>query len=438
MRSLCSGLLGIVVLGAFVFQLPAVQTAQAQEHTVYSFCSQTGCVDGAIPVAGLIDVNGLLYGTTFSGAGTGCYGQGCGTVFSLDPGTGTETVLHTFSNNGTDGALPIGALIDVTGTLYGTTSAGGSTAGCYTGYGCGAVFSLDPGTGAETVLYSFCSQAHCTDGESPEANLIEVNGILYGTTAIGGDTGCYGGYGCGTVFSLDPGTGQEKVVYTFCSHANCADGANPYAGLIDVHGQLYGTTYDGGVAGCIGDFGCGTAFSLDPGTGREKVVYAFCSQAQCTDGDQPYGGLLDVKGALYGTTSRDGASCTGGLNCGTVFSLDPKTGTETVLHTFCSFANCSDGSTPEAGVIEVRGTLYGTTQFGGGNNDAYGGTVFSLDPGTGTLAVLHAFCGQIHCQDGEGPEAGLLNVKNRLYGVTSNGGTGHRHRYGTVFWVKRP
>ena len=138
-------------------------------------------------------MTGILYGTTYVGGGTGCGGYGCGTVFSLDPSTGTETVLHSFGN-GTDGANPSASLIDVKGTLYGTTSTGGGT-GCH-GYGCGTVFSLDPSTGAETVLYSFCCRRNCTDGANPYASLTAVNGKFYGTTESGG------AYGYGTVFVL--------------------------------------------------------------------------------------------------------------------------------------------------------------------------------------------------------------------------------------------
>jgi len=131
---------------------------------------------------------------------------GCGTVFSLDPTTGTETVLYSFCNQTicTDGLQPDGSLIDVKGRLYGTTQQGGSNANC--GYGgeggCGTVFVIDLGTRKETVLYSFCSQANCADGQFPLANLIAVNGALYGTTELGGPN-CEGTGECGgTVFAI--------------------------------------------------------------------------------------------------------------------------------------------------------------------------------------------------------------------------------------------
>jgi len=343
-------------------------------------------------------------------------------VFSLDPGTDTETVLHSFCGpkNCTDGRYPYAGLVDVNGTLYGTTSAGGVN-------GSGTVFSVDPGTGAETVLYSFCSETNCADGASPWTSLLEANGTLYGTTSAGGANSG------GTVFSLDPGTGTETVLYSFCSQTNCADGASPYASLIDVNGTLYGTTYFGGITGCyLG--GCGTVFSFDPGTGTETVLYSFCSQTDCTDGDQPNGGLVDVNGILYGTTSRGGAACNSGYNCGTVFSVDPQAGTETVLHTFCP--NCGDGSTPMASLIAVQGILYGTTEFGGAVS-IEGGTVFSLDPGTGTETVLYSLpCPGRSCKHGDSPVAGLLDLNGTLYGTAKFSGVYRRLSGGVVFSLK--
>jgi uncharacterized repeat protein (TIGR03803 family) len=113
-------------------------------------------------------------------------------------------------------------------------------------------------------------------------------------------------------------------------------------------------------------------FSLDPNTGKETVVYSFCSQKKCADGTLPKGGLIDVKGTLYGTTGLGGAY--GG---GTVFSLDPSTGKETVLYSFCRKKNCTDGWLPSASLVDVKGILYGTTDGGG----AYEvGTVFAVTP----------------------------------------------------------
>jgi uncharacterized repeat protein (TIGR03803 family) len=253
----------------------------------------------------VIDVKGTFFGTTDSG-GSGNGRQGfSGTAFALDRKTGTESVLYSFCSQQhcTDGSnLETNAQIDVKGTLYGTTGTGGADyTGCQNA-GCGTIYAIDQDTGAETVLHSFQGG---TDGAEPSSGLIDVKGVLYGTTAWGGGSGCFNGYGCGTVYSFDPGTGVETVLYSFCEQANCADGAFPGQNLIAIDGVLYGISDGGGSTGCTN--GCGTVFSFDPGTGAESVLYAFCSQANCADGSYPGSGLTAVKGVLYGVTDGGGA-----------------------------------------------------------------------------------------------------------------------------------
>jgi len=253
-----------------------------------------------------------------------------------------------------------------------------------------------------SVLYSFCAEANCADGADPHAGLIEdAEGNLYGTTFGGGNSNhiCFNGSTCGTVFRLEPpaqqgGTWTETVLYTFCSEANCADGAAPPAGLIeDAEGNLYGTTFSGGASASSTFAGGGTVFKLEPpvqtgATWTENVLYSFCSESNCTDGEFPYAGLIeDAEGNLYGTTAAGGIPLLvcGFDTCGTVFKLEPpaqQSGawTETVLYNFCSnLVNgvCTDGAEPSAGLVEdAEGNLYGTTSYyGGGVN---GGTVFEL------------------------------------------------------------
>src|ERR1035437_3669085 len=123
--------------------------------TLYSFCSQSGCPDGANPTAGLVQAaNGDLYGTTYFG---GTNGQG--TVFKITQG-GTLTTLYSFCSqtNCTDGTGPYAGLVQAAnGDFFGTTSNGYDT-----------VFKITPG-GTLTTLYSFCSQTNCTDGATPYA-----------------------------------------------------------------------------------------------------------------------------------------------------------------------------------------------------------------------------------------------------------------------------
>lgn len=372
---------------------------QAQNLSVlYSFSG----VDGSVPEASITLISSTLYGTSFYG---GAYGDG--TVFKLTS-VGSESVLHNFA--GSDGANSGSGLIYRKGYLYGTTFYGGT-------YGYGNVFKVNPKTGKETVLYNFVGGT--LDGGNPYAGLImDAAGNLYGTTTGGGVSGCdiNGFFGCGTVFKLT-NTGSETVLYRFCSEPNCADGQNPIAGLVmDAAGNLFGTTFYGGT------LGGGTVFKLDPATGAETVLYNF---AGGSDGEGPVGGLMMKKtGDLYGTTANGGGSadCEGNgyVGCGTVFELT-ETGQEKVLYRFCSQPNCTDGASPDAGLIKgTKGNFYSTT-YGGG---AFGlGTVFIVNSKTGKETALYSFCSQMNCTDGANPHGSLVRDKfGNLFGTTMQGG----------------
>jgi len=368
--------------------------------TLYSFKDSP---DAAYPNAGLIDVGGKLYGTTEEG-GSRCKPGGCGTVFSVST-TGTERVLHSFS--GTDGSFPFASLIDVHGTLYGTTAYGGAYASA--SYPGGTVFEVST-SGKVRVLHSFGSG---TDAAYPNACLIDVKGTLYGTTEFGG------AYNLGTVFSVST-TGTEHVLHSF---GNGTDGAEPFASLIDVKGTLYGTTSKGGTHGkCAGN--CGTVFEVTS-SGTERVLHSFGSG---TDGTVPVAGLIDVKGTLYGTTEEGGSRCKS-EGCGTVFSVS-TTGTERVLHSFSG----KDGEYPLAGLINVNGTLYGTTPQGGTGEGDDSGTIFSVST-TGTERVLHNLGSPSGSwtSDGADPHASLINVSGTLYGTTVFGGANDS---GTIFALR--
>jgi len=203
----------------------------------------------------------------------------------------------------------------------------------------------------------------------------DTAGNLYGTTFYGGiNTSANGGLGGGTVFKLDSAR-QETVLYNFCSVADCADGSIPDGVLIeDAAANLYGTTDVGGAAGA------GTVFKLD-GAG-ETVLYSFCSVSGCADGLDPLSGPLarDAAGNLYGTTIFGGVSSACNGSCGVVFKLGPS-GRETVLHNFTGGA---DGGLPWAGLtMDSAGNLYGAAEEGGDLkcNPPYGcGTVFEITP----------------------------------------------------------
>lgn len=334
----------------------------------------------------------------------------------------TVNTLYRFCAGGppcVDGAYPGGLIADDAGNLFGTTQIGGARGG-------GSVFELTP-DGTETVLYSFCSQAGCADGDAPVGGLImDAAGNLYGTTEFGGPSRA------GTVFEVAP-DGTQTVLYSFCAKTKCVDGSQPTAGLIiDAAGNLYGTTSDGG------RFGGGTAFELTSG-GVEIVLHSFCAQSGCADGKQPVAGLtMDAAGNLYGTTAAGGG---GIFSEGTVFELTPNPRrimwTERVLYSFCSEAGCSDGAGPVASLLlDAAGNLFGTTEFGGQSSL---GTVFKLAP-DGTERVLYRFDSARNSHpvaalvaDGAGALYGTAAGTTRICGTHGQRCTGP----GTVFRLLR-
>jgi uncharacterized repeat protein (TIGR03803 family) len=159
--------------------------------------------DGAEPIGGLVALHGELYGTTEYGGA-----RHRGTVFAVSP-SGKERIVYSFKGFPSDGAQPVAGLVAVNGKLYGTTDFGGDSKNCGP-LGCGAVFEVST-SGAEKVLHSFEGGS---DGSAPPALLIAVGSTLYGTTSTDGNLGCRGGEGCGTVFEVST-SGSEKTLYVF-------------------------------------------------------------------------------------------------------------------------------------------------------------------------------------------------------------------------------
>jgi uncharacterized repeat protein (TIGR03803 family) len=358
-------------------------------EVVYRF---EGGSNGEFPQGNLLSVNGSLYGTAGGGA------NGIGMVYSVTTG-GAMTVLHNFKG-GADGQKPQAGLIDVNGTLYGTTYAGGRSSR-------GTAYSIST-TGAEKVLHTFLGDA---DGEHPAAGLVDLDGTLYGTTVSGGSGECDAGgrrIGCGTIFSITT-SGTEKVLYNFASES---DGNYPQGALIAANGALYGTTSSGGLDAQ------GTVFRITT-AGVKKILHNFGAGS---DGRNPEAALIDVKGMLYGTTLYGGDVS---KYKGTVFRMRPTGAAYKILH---DFSGTPDGANPQAPLMYVKDTLYGTTENGGvASKD--GGTVYGISP-TGAENVVYSFTPG---RDGNYPIAGLIEVNGTLYGTAFKGGAGGSYGYGTVF-----
>jgi uncharacterized repeat protein (TIGR03803 family) len=384
------------LLAVIVFVASVFQTAQSQTYSViYDFTGKGN--DGATPYGGpILDGLGNLYGTTYLGgrfgagsvyrlsptgsswtysslysfrAGADGSGPAFGslamgpdhTLFGTTEGGGyfgtafvvcacpaKEAVVHSFGT-GTDGAQPIGGVVlDAAGNLYGTTSEGGAS-------GNGTVFEATRSghTWTESVIYSFTGG---NDGANPPAGVtLDSHGNLYGTSSFGGANGV------GAIYKLTHSNSgwKETILYNF---QGLTDGQNPVGGVVlDSSGNLYGTTFDGGVNGG------GTVYELS----ASRIFTTLYSFSGGYGG--PYNKLtLDKNGNIYGFTNGDGAN---GL--GSIFKLTTSNGTYTFsdLH---DFGGGSDGASPYGSVaVDGSGNVFGTAAVGGGQNQ---GLVFEITP----------------------------------------------------------
>ena len=351
-----------------VFKLARDSSGKWQETVLYNF--QAGA-DGKNPYGGvMIDKTGNLIGVTVAGGSGGiCSGDGCGVVYMLtrSGNTWNQSVLYSFTG-GRDGAGPgSGLVLDKSGNLYGTTPSGGKPNAC-AGLGCGVIYQLAPVKGGwkENVIHTFTGGKDGATGSLGRL-LFDKAGNLYGLAEIGGDLTCNPPSGCGAAYRLSPLPGGKWKMATLYAFKGQPDASFPYGGLIsDASGNLYGTTYFGGMTGA------GSVFELKPGSNgkwTETVLYSFQGTA---DGGNPTTTLvLSSAGNLYGTTSAGGDSNGDGV----VFKLTPSAGgwKESVAHQF----HGADGANPNYGLVQDKaGNLYGVTPFGGHGQ----GVVFQMGP----------------------------------------------------------
>lgn len=339
-----------------------------------------------------------------------------------------ERILYRFEGGG-DGAHPeSGVVMDSAGNLYGTTYGtprGGNACGA-----CGTVFRISARSLKEMPLHAFAGD---DDGAYPTAGLIlDGAGNLYGVTQLGG-SGCTTSYiaGCGTVFEIHARSHSETILQSYSAKGGWA----PDGGLIaDEAGNLYGTTSSGGCANGTG--GCGTVFEIAAGTFNVSVLHTFAQGAD-VDGFPRGRLIMDRAGNLYGTTwtSNPQSQLSGVLYEIVAGSRELK-----VLHTF---AGGRDGDMPNGDlIVDAKGDLYGTTQFGGGfcdsgsspGVDAMGcGVVFEIQANGHGETIWYRFKGG---DDGMDPRSGLIaDGAGNVYGTTYLGGVSCQSGCGTVFKV---
>ncbi|MDD5556523.1 MAG: hypothetical protein PHN82_04640 [bacterium] len=285
---------------------------------LHSFGGPPG--DGEDPWGGLISDGSTLYGMTLFGGA-----NDSGVVFSVAKNGTNYTILHNFGGVANDGENPFGALFSDGTKLYGTTSYGGTE--YY-----GTVFSMNPDGTAYNILHHFEGFASLPyDGRFPVASLVSDGTKLYGMTYFGGkyqtaEAGynytpigvsyLYGGYGLGTVYTMNPDGSDYSVIHNFGGVYR--DGVSPSGDLLLHDGTLYGmTTWSLATSATA----AGTIFSIQPDGSDYTKLHAFAPVSTgsgtfaMADGAMPMGSLSSDGTALYGT-----ASTTGKYGYGVIFS----------------------------------------------------------------------------------------------------------------------
>jgi uncharacterized repeat protein (TIGR03803 family) len=324
------------------------------ETVLYSF---TSGADGGQPYGGVtLDARGNLYGTAVIGGdftGENCVEDGCGVVFKLTHSGGkwTETVIHSFTG-GSDGYGPgSGLTFDQQGNLYGMTPTGGAD-------GFGDIYQLSPGQNVKWRLKVIHTFTGGEDGGTGSAGRLIFDGAgnLYGVATVGGANGA------GTAYKLtlnSDGKWRLKTLYAFKGEP---DAGFPYGGLVlDASGNLYGTSYYDGA----NDVGAVYRLARRNGVWTETVLYSFKGNE---DGSGPISTLVfDAAGDLYGTTSEGGAA---GCSCGTIFKLTPGGHGNWKTSVPYRFKGVPDSGFAYNGMAtDAAGNFYGTTVRGGADNE---------------------------------------------------------------------
>jgi uncharacterized repeat protein (TIGR03803 family) len=336
------------------------------QYSVTTLATFNGANGSEPPGRLVVDSGGNLYGTAYQGGA-----NNGGTVFEIVKGSNTVTTLATFpaatNPNG-------GMVMDANGNLYGTAQGGG-------GGNEGTVFEMAAGTHALTTLAKFIN---------PEGTLtMDGGGNIYGA-------------GGGGVFEIAAGTHAVSTLASVQGQINNGGFA------FDSSGDLYGTTYGGGL------FGYGSVFEIAAGTHQLSTVVSFNSP---TPGYYCMSGLIaDANGNMYGTTFLGGSVSN---SAGSVFEIAAGTHAMTTLANFKSV-----GSKPYGVLVaDSSGNLYGTTQLSN--------AVFKVAAGTHALTSVDTF--GTFSEVGDLGEGGMtIDGDGDLYGVTAFDGS---FGDGTVFEI---
>jgi uncharacterized repeat protein (TIGR03803 family) len=365
---------------------------------VHNFYDGSVSGDGKWPTALAQASNGTIYGVASYGGS-----NSEGVLYKYGASSGVA-IVHGFTGSATDGMYPTALAFSSSGVLYGVTQLGGAA-------NRGTIFSYTSSNGVSTV-YSFQS-AQVTDGSVPNAIIAGANGIMYGLTQYGGTLGTSTWYtGQGTVFTFNPTGTKTTIAHDFGGVTT--DGIWPTTLVWGSDGNLYGGTECGGSSNSTSESGSGVVFALSGDTDAESVLYNLGTSA--ADGRDVSTILFGLNDELYATTEFGGAH-----SYGDMFSIDPASGDENILHQFNPELQTDAGS-PDALVQTSDGEFYGGAQYGGVYDEA---VFFDYALGSTDISDLRSFDNydDIHL---------VVGADGNIYGVANQEGG-----YGVFFEYNR-
>jgi uncharacterized repeat protein (TIGR03803 family) len=425
----------------------------SREITVYNIFAgsnpQEGKITGSFPDSSLVpDGRGFLWGTLSKD-------NTFGSVYKIEIATGAATHVADYNKNGNN--QPVHLMRDHQGNIWGYTSAGGTN-----GVNKGSLFKVDSGTDTLTTEFSFSSLSGANaDITGPASALVLTSdGQFWGTA-----TTSSGGW---AAYKFNP----NGAVFTRLTAGQVLTGHTPQAGVVGSPGSdwLWGSTAAGGL------YGFGTLYRVDPASGQKETLVHFTGTTGAAAGTEPSGTLAIAEdGVVWGTTRLGGAG-----NYGTVFKYDPATAVFTSVHAFTAsgngasprgvilpgdgsyawgvanngtngiifkintatsaftnvfaFVSGTTGRSPDCQLVEdANGLLWGATTTSGANGD---GTLFNVDPATDTTTIVYHFnndSGQPLSTRAGGPQGRLhMDATGHLWGMWKYSSTSGVFRFNTA------
>jgi len=333
-------------------------------------------------------------------AGTGAMGA----LFSVNPSTGARIRISDFGNavQGPTGVDPSGLIVEATGSILVIDMAAGTG-------GLGALFRVDPATGSRSILSDFGNAAQGTIGSSPRKVALESSGNLLVVDA-----------GARKLFRVDPSAGSRTVVSDFANGAQGPTATTPISLRIEASGNVLIVDRDGGTRDTrcsikASGLGCGQLMRVDIGSGTRTVLSDFGNTAQGSAGVNPTGLEIDAAGNVLvvdpnaGTASYSACASTG---CGALFSVNTATGARTIVSDFGNTGQGPNGVIPLDMAIDGSGNILVVDE---GAGTLFSGALFRVVPSTGTRTIVSDFGNAV-----QGP-TGLDPTGVRLVGETRAG-----------------